>query len=358
MKQSVIYKISTKIDSTRKYLENITTVNCPGNECFYCLTPQGLLFLGHTTLGSATLSIKRIPTDPSKPADLEKSFPAPNFRIPKKLFCKAVYDRDEKYSQDRAEVFIYYGAGNNYLLSIDLLQTQEVKSQKFYVPPHESVNFELKPNDVIDWNSNFVVKNAVDEIRFVHRYWNIHKGKIVNDSAVQKGFWIWIRNSDKITPILEKYFPIDYNFFYLKGNTIHAPTNLAATTSSDFILERNPRNTLKINDVDMLTEILDKTQITIYYDDNTKGRIMLSEIFYHSKFWRNFIIFISAILLIVLYFTISKKVKAVKRERRRRKLLAVKSYGSQDDGTFASIAESSDEYHRIDRQALSEDTTS
>ena len=176
----------------------------------------------------------------------------------------------------------------------------------------------------------------------------------MNYYGTQKGFWIWIRNSETTVPVVEKYYPIDYDFFYLKGNTIHAPTYRIATTSSDFILERNPKNTLKINDVDMLTEILDKTQITIYYDDNTKGRIMLSEIFYHSKLLRNIIISVSVILFIVLYVTISKKVKAVKKERRRKKLLAIKSYGSSDDGTFASISNENEEYHQISKQSKSQ----
>ena len=211
---------------------------------------------------------------------------------------------------------------------------------------------------MIDWNNNFVVKNAADEIRFVHRYWNIQRGKIANDSAVQKGFWIWMRNSDTTVPVVEKYYPIDYDFFYLKGNTIHAPTNIAATTSSDFLLEKNPKNTLKINNVDMLTEILDKTQITIYYDDNSKGRILLSEIFYHSKFLRNIIIFVSVILFIVLYVMISKKVKAVKRERRHRKLLAIKSYDPEGRGTFASIADGSGEYHQVTTENKTQETIS
>ena len=142
IKQSVIYKIAKKAESTRRYLEDVTKVNCPGNECFHCLTPQGLLFLGHSTQSSASLSVKRLPTDPTKPIDLEKNFSAPNYRIPKRVFCKHVFDRDEKYIRDKVEVFIYYGAGFNYLLSIDL-STDEVKTQKYFMPLNRSINFNL-----------------------------------------------------------------------------------------------------------------------------------------------------------------------------------------------------------------------
>jgi hypothetical protein len=177
--------------------------------------------------------------------------------------------------------------------------------------------------------------SGIDERNFTIPFIPYEKNNGAERYRTQKGFWIWQRGNDTNTvPVIEKYYPIDYNSFYLKGNTIHAPSNYMGTVSSDFILNKEPTNVLKINDVDMLTTILDKTQITVYYDDNTKGRIILSDIFYHSKFWRNTIIALGVVLVIILYWVISRRVKKIKKEKRKKRLLAIKSYGGNNNGTF------------------------
>lgn len=295
-KKLLIYKLIRK----EKKFQKVSTVPSPSKSTSWqiCRSGFGHLIMLSQNSASKEVFVRRF-NSATEQIDLSQKYNFPFNKRIHHLRCKS----DMKGEQ--LEILFYLGLGNNYLITLELSAQKIIDSEQFFLPGNKPVNFWPNMPPTVDWNSNYIIKNAQSESLASTREWNKKLGKIRYGYFSKKGFWIWKRKNKTPTPIAEIYYPINFIDFYLTSQGLIHTTNYDDYChSQEFILNKNPSHTLEIHEAYTLADLMSKTSLKIYFDDGSVGKIPMTHLFKYSPFWKQVTVAcigIAVVLLICLF---------------------------------------------------------